>query len=109
MSETIFPQGIFFNPRTPNQPEFVKGRVSFKVVDACAFLKAHTNEKGYCNIDLLKSREGKMYFKLNEFKSKENPDALTGAEAERVKTIRENAQEAAEFNQSQPESTEIPF
>ena len=68
--ETIFADGIFFNKPHENAPDFVKGSVSFKVEEVIPFLQKYKKEDGYVNIDLLKSREGKLYFKLNTFKPK---------------------------------------
>lgn len=65
--DNTFPKGIFFNPRTPNMPDFVKGKISIKAEDAIPWIKANANEKGYVNIDLLKSKEGKLYLKVNSF------------------------------------------
>jgi len=68
-SEPVFADGIFFDKPREGAPEFVKGRASFKVDEAVAFLQKHKNEKGYVNLDLLKSKEGgKLYFKLNDWK-----------------------------------------
>ena len=65
MTEKIFADGIYFDAPREGAPEFVKGKVSIKVDKALLFLKQHENEKGYVNLDLLKSKEGKLYFQLN--------------------------------------------
>lgn len=74
--EAIFPQGIIFKKPNEKAPEWVKGQLSFKVDEACAFLQEHVNN-GWVNIDIKKSKEGKMYLQLNAWK-KEN----TGGGAE---------------------------
>ncbi len=65
MSDKVFAQGVFFDKPSEQAPEFVKGKLSFKVDEAVAFLNEHKNEKGYVNLDLLKSQAGKLYLQLN--------------------------------------------
>lgn len=72
MSETTFAAGFFFEKPREGAPDFVRGRMSVKVEEAIAFLQANKNEKGYCNLDLLKSKDGKkLYFTLNAWKKEE--------------------------------------
>lgn len=73
--DKIFAEGIFFNLPSANAPEWVLGRLSFKVDQAKAFLEAHENKAGYCNIDLLTSKAGKPYAALNTYEV-EKPDSL---------------------------------
>ena len=68
MSEKVFVNGLFVQDRTPSTPDFVLGRFSIKSAELIAFLQQNTNEKGYCNIDLKKSQNGKKYFELNNWK-----------------------------------------
>jgi len=71
--EVKFPRGIFINPKRENSPDFVIGSLSIKVSDFQEWLKGQAvSEKGYITIDILKSREGKSYLKLNEWKPKNN-------------------------------------
>lgn len=67
MSDKIFAQGIFFDKPSDKAPEFVKGKISFKVEEAVAFLQENTNSKGYVNLDLLKSQAGKLYLQVNDW------------------------------------------
>lgn len=70
MADKIFAQGIIFKRPTANAPEFVKGKVSFKVEEAIAFLKEHVNANGWVDLDLKQSKEGnKLYLELNTWKS----------------------------------------
>jgi hypothetical protein len=75
MSEKVFAEGIFFDKAREGAPEFVKGSVSFRVDDAVKFLQTHKSEKGYVNLDLLKSKGGKLYLALNTWtpEKKEEP------------------------------------
>ena len=70
MSEK-FVDGLYVK-RHENAPDFVKVNLSFnsKFID---YLKANANEKGYVNIDILESKAGKLYAKLNEWKKEEKP------------------------------------
>lgn len=73
--ETKFAQGIGFDRPREGAPEFVKGRIWVKTEDFYAWAKSNTNEKGYINLDLLKSKEkGTLYLTLNDFKPKPNPE-----------------------------------
>lgn len=67
-TKTIFADGFFFDRPREGAPEFVKGRMSIKVEEAIPFLKANVNEKGYINLDLKLSREGKLYLQLDTWK-----------------------------------------
>ena len=71
--ETKFVDGLFVN-RREQAPDFVIANLSFneKFID---YLKDNMNAKGYCNVDVLKSKEGKLYAKLNDFKPKETQES----------------------------------
>lgn len=74
--------GLILKAPKEGSPDFVKGKVSVKVDNFKAYLDAKNNN-GWVNIDLLESREGKLYFKLNDWKpngentskAEYNPDA----------------------------------
>lgn len=66
--------GFFFDKPREGAPDFVKGKLSIQAEKAVAFLNEHKNEKGYVNLDLLKSKEGKLYFTLNEWKPEKKED-----------------------------------
>lgn len=44
--------------------------LSFKVEDFIQYLKEKQNAKGYVNVTLAKSKEGKLYAKLNDWQPK---------------------------------------
>ncbi len=67
MADKIFADGIRFEKPREGAPEFVKGKLSFKVEEAVAFLKGNVNDKGWVNLDLKKSKEGKLYLELNTY------------------------------------------
>jgi len=64
--DNIFPKGIRFIPRTPQQPDFVKGKISIRVDEFISYLKDKENN-GWVNLDILKSKSDKLYLKLNDF------------------------------------------
>jgi hypothetical protein len=67
--ENKFVDGLFIN-RRENAPDFLISSLSFneKFIE---YLKSNFNAKGWCNIDVLKSKEGKLYAKLNDWKTSE--------------------------------------
>ena len=70
-------KGFFFDKPREGAPEFVKGRVSIKVEEAIEMLNQYKNDKGYVNLDLLKSKDGgKLYFTVNDWKP-EKKEELT--------------------------------
>ena len=66
MSEKIFVSGMRFS-RRENAPVFVIGQLGIKVDELVTFLKANVNDKGWLNIDIKKSKEGKLYCELNTY------------------------------------------
>jgi hypothetical protein len=63
--EKKFVSGVFVS-RKETAPEFVKANLSFteKFID---YLKENFNAKGYVNLDLKESKEGKLYLDLNDW------------------------------------------
>ena len=61
-----FIRGMFFKRPHQNSPEWVKGSVSIKVEEFKAWFKLNMDQE-WINIDLLESKGGKLYFKLNTF------------------------------------------
>jgi len=83
MSQTKrFPTGMYFNPPREGAPEFVRGSISIKKAEVLEWLnQEQSNDKGYVNLDVLKSREGKLYLAINDYVkptdiNKEIQDAL---------------------------------
>lgn len=80
-TERKFAQGFIFKRPREGAPEFVKGSMSIKVMEAIEFLK--TAESEWMNLDLLQSKSNpeKLYFVVNEWKPKEdNTFGKTGIE-----------------------------
>jgi len=75
--ETTFPKGLFINPKRDGAPDFVVGSLSIRKEEFATWLsEQEVNEKGYLTIDILKSKEGKTYLKLNQWKPKEQSVAF---------------------------------
>ena len=73
--ETIFVDGLIFTRPRESSPDFVKGGLSIKVDELIAFLQKHKKADGWVNADLLKSKQGKLYFKLNTWEPPKKDDA----------------------------------
>lgn len=69
--EKKFIEGLYTS-RRENAPDFVLANLSFKTDRFIEWLKNNTNAKGYCNVDVLKLRDGAVYSKHNDWKPKEN-------------------------------------
>jgi len=67
--EKIFADGFVFK-RSENAPDFVVGRLSLKVDEAIAFIKA--NEKiGWINLNIKTARSGNHYIELDTYEPKQ--------------------------------------
>jgi hypothetical protein len=66
-SEKNFANG-FILTRRAGAPEFVIGNVGINVKDFTAWLNANKDEKGWVNIDLKQSQNGKFYAEQNTWK-----------------------------------------
>lgn len=67
MKEKIFADGFIMKKPHQNAPDFVMGKLSIKVDDAVMFLQKHI-DNGWVNLDMKKSKEGKIYLELNNWK-----------------------------------------
>ncbi len=78
-TEKKFAQGFIFKRPRAGAPDFVKGSMSIKVMEAIEFLK--TAESEWMNLDLLQSKDGqKLYFVVNDWKptvSQESTEDVT--------------------------------
>ena len=84
--EKIYPKCLFAK-RNEKAPEFVVCNLSFKSDEFIQFLKENTNDKGYVNLQVLKSKEkGTMYSVLDTFEP--NTNTTPTQEKKSVKTQR---------------------
>jgi hypothetical protein len=77
--ETVLAKGFYFDKPREGAPDFVKGKLSVKVAEAVELLKKYENNAGYVNLDLLKSKEGKLYFTVNTWQP-EKKDEIEAAD-----------------------------
>ena len=66
--EKIFADGFSFK-RNENAPDFVVGRLSLKVDDAVAFIRAN-EKKGWINLNIKTARSGNHYVELDTYEPK---------------------------------------
>lgn len=76
-----WPQGMIFKKPREGAPDFVKGHISFKVEEAVPWLQANVNN-GWVNVDIKKSKEGKLYLQLNEWKKEASENSDPGPQEE---------------------------
>ena len=85
--EKIYAKGLFVK-RNEKAPEFVVCSLSFKTDEFIQFLRENTNEKGYVNLQVLKSKEkGTLYAVLDTFEPKTN---TTPTQEKKVVKTKEN-------------------
>lgn len=79
----VLVSGLFFNLPREGAPDFVKGRLGINVEELGTFLREQyktiePNDKGqrWLNIDLLVSKAGKPYAKVNDFKPEATPEPV---------------------------------
>ena len=68
MDDIIFADGIIFKKPSPNAPDFVIGKLSFKVEEAIQFLQS-SEDNGWVNCDIKVSKAGKAYVSLDTWKA----------------------------------------
>lgn len=74
METKKFVTGAFVT-RRDNSPDFIKANISFseKFID---YLKENFNSRGYVNLDLKESKEGKLYLDLNDWQPSGDKEQL---------------------------------
>ena len=86
--ENKFVNGLWVYKPQENTPEFVKASLSFSA-DFSDYLKANETPKGFVKIDILESKDGKYYAKLNtwtaETAQKEVSDSIKSETKEDIK------------------------
>ena len=76
MTDKIFADG-FIAKRHENAPDFVLTGLSVKVSEAKAFLDQHAN-KGWVNLQVKRSKGGKLYVELDTFEPNRQDTHDTG-------------------------------
>ncbi len=75
--KNIFPQGIWLNSPPENAPDFVLGKIDINPDEFCKWLKENEDAKGKVRLDVLKSKQGKTYLKLNGWKPEQKEQEAT--------------------------------
>lgn len=68
-NEKKLAQGFYFK-KSENAPDFVIGKLSLKNDEAVSFIKENTNEKGWLNLDIKKTKAGGYYLSLDDWEPK---------------------------------------
>lgn len=68
--EDKFVNGMWFSKPNEGAPDFIKGKISFKVENFLKWIEGKANEKGYVNVVLKKSKEGKLYLQYDNWQPK---------------------------------------
>lgn len=68
MSDAKFIPGLFFKDKHENAPDFVMCKGSIKIADLAAWLQKQEGE--WVNFDLKRSRDGKPYASIDDWKPK---------------------------------------
>ena len=85
---------IYFNEPRQNAPQFVIGSISVKVAEFIEWAQSvGWSDKGYINLDVLRSKDGKPYVAVNDYKS--------GQKTER-KPVKQRMDPKTEFIDGQP-------
>lgn len=83
--ENDFINGLFFKKPSEKAPQFIKGKLSIKKIDFITWLNEQDVE--WVNIDLLESKKGTYYAKVDEWKP--NQEGLSQSDKEEIKNARE--------------------
>jgi hypothetical protein len=75
--EKIFADGFVFK-RSENAPDFVVGRLSLKVDEAIAFIKAN-EKRGWINLNIKTARSGNHYIELDTYEPKQVDQSITAS------------------------------
>lgn len=95
-----FVTGLYVD-RKADAPEFVVARLGVKVEDFANFIRQNKNEKGYVNIDILRSRDGEsLYAALNTYSSSA-PEKFSDGVREDFKKI--------QYPKDEIDANNIPF
>ena len=69
-----FIDGMFVNQPKETTPDYVKADISIKVFDFVKYAESNQNAKGYLNLQILVSKAGKHYAKLNTWTPKKSDE-----------------------------------
>jgi len=85
--EKIFAEGFSFK-RNEKAPDFVIGRLSIKIDEATAFMKAN-DKKGWVNLNVKQSKGGAYYLELDTFEPKQGSTPPTQSAKPKATPVKE--------------------
>ena len=100
MADKIFTNGLIFKLPREKAPEYVKGSLAFKVEEFIKWLQENVDDRGWVNVDLKVSRNGKPYAEKNTWKPGDRRSA--GEETGTDKTEDEMVAERATSDEAIP-------
>jgi len=109
MADKIFAQGMYFK-KEENSPDYVIGNLSIKVPEAIPFIQQHENNAGYVNIDIKKSKGGKLYCELNTYiKKSETPKNEVEENQKGLSEVKTKSEDTIEYPEEDINPEDIPF
>ena len=103
MNSKLIP-GLFFKDKHENAPDFVMCKGSIKIADLAAWLQKQEGE--WVNFDLKRSRDGKPYASVDDWKPSNGGNARTPAPRQ---SRPQRAQATDAFDDAGFDDQEIPF
>ena len=79
--DKVFADGFYWD-RHENAPDFVVGKMSVKVAQAVPFLQEHANDGGYVNLQVKRSKGGKLYVELDTWQPEQRQPSQPPAESQ---------------------------
>ncbi len=104
-SNLDYVNGLFVK-RRENAPDFVITNLSFSVVKFIEYLNSHANAKGYVNIDVLRSKKGILYAKLNDWTPETSEGLKMTDQTEKLESMVNNV---PDVEQEEINVEKIPF
>lgn len=108
--EKIYADGMFFKLPSDTAPEFIKGKLSIKVVDFIKFLNENQNVGGWVNLDLKVAKaSGKGFVQLDTWKPTDKQ--FKPEEPKEVKDVPDNlhVDTEVEYPEEDIKPEDIPF
>jgi len=112
MADTKFANGMRVEKPRDNAPDFVIAKASFEVESFKKYLDENINQRGWVNVDILRSKEkGTYYAVTNDYKADmTKPTSLSKDAVEGIQKAREAHNEGVDLNYNDEISaSEIPF
>lgn len=99
-----FITGLFTKKPSDKAPQFLKAKVSIKKQDFINWL--HTQESEWVNIDILESKKGEYYAKVDDWKPNQQ-NGLSNDDVKQIQELRGEPKGVDAFDEI--DSSSIPF